>query len=103
MAFKAKGDAMAGDDFFTRQTAEFAQQAGLARDNVGRQAEVERLIGKAQYECTQLRRDLAGLVDISAPLAPAQTAGTEARSETKVEIDAGPTRAAVVPDSAKAA
>ena len=49
---------MPGDDFFERQNARFALQAGRARHAVGRQEHVELLITKAEYECLQMRRDL---------------------------------------------
>ena len=41
---------------------EFAQHAGSARESASRQADLERLIAKAEYECYQLRRELVGVM-----------------------------------------
>ena len=49
---------MPGDEFFGRQNARFALQAGMARHAVGRQEHAELLITKAEYECLQMRREL---------------------------------------------
>ena len=49
---------MPGDEFFERQNARFAMQAGMARHAVGRQEHAELLITKAEYECLQMRREL---------------------------------------------
>jgi len=49
---------MPAQDFFTRHLPEFARQAGSAQDNAGRQADAERLLAKAEYECIQVRREL---------------------------------------------
>ncbi len=58
---------MPGKEFFARMGPQFAQQAGIARENAQRQADVERLIAKAEYECIQVRRELAGLLALEAP------------------------------------
>jgi hypothetical protein len=49
---------MPAQDFFTRLMPRFALQAGEAKKTAGRQADAERLISKAEYECVQTRRDL---------------------------------------------
>lgn len=53
---------MPDNDFFARMAPEFADFADFARESAGRQAESERLIAKAEYECYQLRRELVGLM-----------------------------------------
>ncbi len=55
---------MAGTEFFERMGPQFAAQAGTARANAERQADVERLISKAEYEYLQMCRDLVGLLPI---------------------------------------
>ncbi len=50
-------------DFFARMRPGFAQQAGAARVNADRQADVELLVAKAEYEFHQVRRELVGLVE----------------------------------------
>ena len=59
---------MPAPDFFARMRPEFIEQQGSARVNAERQAQVERLIGKAEYEFGQMRRDLGALLpSASAP------------------------------------
>jgi hypothetical protein len=53
-------------DFFARMRPEFVEQEGSARVNAERQAQVERLIGKAEYEFGKMRRDLDTLLAIAA-------------------------------------
>jgi len=53
---------MADTEFFERMGPLFAEQAGTARANAQRQADVERLLAKAEYEYGQMRRELAGLL-----------------------------------------
>ena len=53
---------MPAPDFFARMRPEFIEQQGSARVNAERQAQVERLIGKAEYEFGQMRRDLGALL-----------------------------------------
>jgi hypothetical protein len=43
---------------------QFAEQAGTARANAERQADVERLISKAEYEYLQMCRELVGLLPV---------------------------------------
>jgi hypothetical protein len=51
---------------------QFAEHLGSAQANAERQASVERLVAKAEYECLQLRRELVGLVEgVEAPPLPA--------------------------------
>lgn len=57
---------MPGTEFFARMGAQFAEQAGTARENAQRQAEVERLLARAEYEYYQMRRELVGLLPIEA-------------------------------------
>jgi hypothetical protein len=54
---------MPGRDFFARMGPQFAQHLGSAQENADRQANVERLVAKAEYEFYQLRRELMGLVE----------------------------------------
>ncbi len=68
---------MPGKEFFERMGPQFAEHAGTARANVERQADVERLIAKAEYECLQMRRELAGLL----ALEPAPRVATEAAAQ----------------------
>jgi hypothetical protein len=57
---------MADTEFFERIGPLFAEQAGTARANAQRQADVERLLAKAEYEYFQMRRELARLLPIEA-------------------------------------
>jgi hypothetical protein len=57
---------MPAQDFFARMRPEFVEQEGSARVNAERQAQVERLIGKAEYEFGKMRRDLGMLLQIAA-------------------------------------
>jgi hypothetical protein len=75
---------MPGKEFFERMGPQFAEQAGTARANVERQADVERLIAKAEYECLQMRRELAGLLALEA--AP----GLEAEAAAQPAVVAPP-------------
>jgi hypothetical protein len=68
---------MPTEDFFARMRPEFIEQQGSARANAERQAQVERLIGKADYEFGKMRRDLGGLL----PLAAASPLGADAVPE----------------------
>jgi hypothetical protein len=49
---------MPAQDFFERLLPRFALQAGEAKKTADRQANAERLISKAEYQCVQMRRDL---------------------------------------------
>jgi hypothetical protein len=77
---------MPGQEFFARMGPAFSEHAGSAQENAERQADVERLISKAEYECVQLRRELKGLVAFpealdaagAAPAAPATDPAIEA-------------------------
>lgn len=60
---------MPGRDFFARMAPAFSEHAGSAQENAERQASVERLISKAEYECVRLRRELEGLVVFPEPVA----------------------------------
>ncbi len=55
---------MPEQEFFERIGPQFAEHAEMVRTNVERQADVELLIDKAEYECQQLRRELAGLIEL---------------------------------------
>ena len=57
---------MPAQDFFARMRPEFIEQQGSARVNAERQAQVERLIGKAEYEFGNMRRDLGALLPLAA-------------------------------------
>ena len=56
---------MPAQDFFARMRPEFVEQEGSARVNAERQAQVERLIGKAEYEFGKMRRDLGALLALA--------------------------------------
>ena len=55
---------MEGTEFFARMGPQFAEQAGIARANAERQADVERMICKAEYEYLQMCRELVGLLPV---------------------------------------
>jgi hypothetical protein len=57
-----KGDVMPNREFFARLEPEFSEHAVSARESASRQADVERLITKAEYECYQVRRELAAVM-----------------------------------------
>jgi hypothetical protein len=66
---------MPGKDFMARMAPEFAQHVGSARENASRQAAVERLIAKAEYEYFQVCRDLRTVLELAeAPAAAADEA-----------------------------
>jgi len=67
---------MPEEEFFARLEPEFAARVGQARANAGRQADVERLLGKAEYECHLMRRELAAVM--AGIAAPAPAAGAVA-------------------------
>jgi hypothetical protein len=81
---------MPAQDFFARMRPEFVEQEGSARVNAARQAQVERLIGKAEYEFGQMRRDLGALL----PLAVAPHDGAAPVSADAVPVPAETARAA---------
>lgn len=58
---------MAETEFFARMQPQFAQHAGSAQEAEERQAHVQRLIAKGEYECNQMRRALSGFVDFAEP------------------------------------
>lgn len=53
---------MPGKEFLARMAPEFAQHAGSAHENAKLQAEVERLIARAEYEFCQVRRQLVAVL-----------------------------------------
>jgi hypothetical protein len=57
---------MPEQEFFERMAPEFAEHASSARENAQRQVDVERLIDTAEYEYLKMRRELLGLLPISA-------------------------------------
>jgi hypothetical protein len=67
---------MPGQEFFERMGPQFAEHADTARQNAQRQADVERLLSKAEYDYLQMRRELAGLLAIEAepPVMEAESA-----------------------------
>ncbi|HEY7669847.1 MAG TPA: hypothetical protein VH852_04335 [Hyphomicrobium sp.] len=77
-------------DFFARMGLEFTEHVVSARENAARQAEVERLVAKAEYEYGKLRRELAGLLPIAA-------------EADAIEADAAPRPADVAPPLTEAA
>jgi hypothetical protein len=79
------GDQMPGQEFFARMGPAFSEHAGSAHENAERQADVERLISKAEYECVQLRRELEGLVTFSAELDAGEPLLAGAASEPAIE------------------
>ena len=81
---------MPAQEFFARMRPEFVEQEGSARVNAERQAQVERLIGKADYEFGRMRRDLGALL----PLAEASHGGMAPVSSDAVPEPAETARAA---------
>jgi hypothetical protein len=81
---------MPGDEFFERQNARFALQAGMARHAVGRQEHAELLITKAEYECLQMRRELDAAFAV--PLTDRAV-----NVETLAELQLEPVAAAAIP------
>jgi hypothetical protein len=49
---------MPGHKFFERLLPRFALQSGAEKKTADRQADAERLIARAEYECVQMRREL---------------------------------------------
>jgi hypothetical protein len=92
---------MAGTEFFERMGPQFAEQAGIARANVQRQADVERLISKAEYEYLQMCRDLEGLLPVTAE--PRITVAAEPRVTNEAEPRGAAQAETAVARSAKAA
>lgn len=83
---------MPGTEFFARMAPEFAQHVGLARESATRQAEVERLIATAEYECYQLRRELGSVMAGIAVAVADEDAGASARTDSgePVVVHSGP-------------
>jgi hypothetical protein len=92
---------MAGTEFFERMGPQFAEQAGIARANVQRQADVERLISKAEYEYLQMCRDLEGLLPVTAE--PRIAVAAEPRITVAAEPRGAAQAETAVARSAKAA
>jgi hypothetical protein len=92
---------MAGTEFFERMGPQFAEQAGIARANVQRQADVERLISKAEYEYLQMCRDLEGLLPVTAE--PRIVVAAEPRITVAAEPRGAAQAETAVARSAKAA
>ncbi len=80
---------MPAEELFERLGPQFAEHAATARVNAERQADVERLIGKAEYECLQLRRELAGLIALGA-----EPADQEMQAEPVASATVAPAKAA---------
>ena len=74
---------MPNREFFARLEPEFAEHAGSARESASRQADVERLITKAEYECYQVRRELAAVM--AGIVVPVPDAGAVAVALAAVE------------------
>ncbi len=75
---------MAGTEFFERMGPQFAEQAGTARANAERQADVERLVSTAEYEYLQMCRDLVGLL----PIEPASDSNKDAHGAPELATPA---------------
>jgi hypothetical protein len=78
---------------------QFAEHESSARENAARQANVQRLVTKAEYEFGQMRRELAGLIAVAnEPVAVervSQRAPATPPAETEFVVDASkPARAA---------
>jgi hypothetical protein len=69
---------MPGHEFFERLIARFALQAGAAKRNADRQADAERLISRAEYECVQMRRELSAAFAVPLSHRAATVAAVEA-------------------------
>ena len=78
---------MPGHEFFERLIPRFALQAGAARKNADRQADADRLITKAEYECSQMRRDL--MAAFAVPLSH-RAVKVEAVEPAEPEAEAAP-------------
>jgi hypothetical protein len=76
---------MPEQEFFERMAPEFAEHASSARENAQRQVDVERLIATAEYEVSKMRRELAGLLQVSAEPSADQVA--ELRADQMAEPD----------------
>ncbi len=72
---------MPAQEFFERLLPRFALQAGAVKEAAAHQADAERLIAKAEYECSQMRRELLAAwavplrdraVEMAEPMEPTQ-------------------------------
>jgi hypothetical protein len=85
---------MPAQDFFTRLMPRFALQVGEAKKTVDRQANAERLISKAEYECVQMRRDLVAAFAVPLSHRAVQCAAVEAADAAEPVPETGAAKAA---------
>jgi hypothetical protein len=71
---------MPGHEFFERLLPRFALQSGAAKKTADRQADAERLIARAEYECVQMRREL--MAAFAVPLSHRAVQIAEPKPET---------------------
>lgn len=85
---------MPGHEFFERFLPRIALQSGAAKKTADRQADAERLITRAEYECVQMRREL--MVAFAVPLSHRAVQIAEPEPETLADATpaAGPAKAA---------
>jgi hypothetical protein len=75
---------MPGHDFFERLMPRFALQSGAAKKIADRQADAERLIARAEYECVQMRREL--MAAFAVPLSHRAVRIAEPEPETLADV-----------------
>ena len=85
---------MPAQEFFERLIPRFALQAGAAKKTAGRQADAERLISKAEYECSQMRRDLMAAFAVPLTHRAVEVAAVEAEPASEAASVAAPEAAA---------
>jgi hypothetical protein len=91
----SQGDVMPGQEFFARLEPEFSEHAGFARETADRHADVERIITKAEYECYQVRRELAAVMaGITVPVPDAGAVATALAASEPLPRAAAPAQAA---------
>ena len=85
---------MPAHDFFERLLPRFALQAGEAKKTADRQANAERLISKAEYECVQMRRDLVAAFAVPLSHRAVKVEVVEAAGEAEATPASGAAKAA---------
>jgi hypothetical protein len=82
---------MPGHEFFERLLPRFALQSGAAKKTADRQADAERLIARAEYECVQMRRELMAAFAVPLSHRAVQIAESEPAAPEPATADATPT------------
>lgn len=83
---------MPGHEFFERQLTRFTLQRSAARRTVDCQADAERLIATAEYECVQMRRELSAAFAV--PLSHRAVTVEAVEAAAPAPDNAAPARAA---------